>query len=164
MLVVISLVGILWQSRKLKEKEQTWKEGQDTLRVQKVECQAEREGLYMSTCVCLYALMQLQYDLWVCLRLCHPVKQLSWEHGCQRSRHISITVFVLLVNVIQYLPPPHKLTQASLLCFYFDISFDHLLFFSCSFSGTFSATRFFIKTKSSIRHCVCIEKELWFSL
>lgn len=47
--------------------------------------------------MCLYASLLLGYYLWVCLRLCHPVQKLSWERGCQRNRHISITFPLFLV-------------------------------------------------------------------
>lgn len=91
--------------------------------VQNMESQAEKEGF-----VCI-----LTTPEWlVFLRLCHPEQQLSWEHGCQRNRHISITslFFVLLVNVIQYQPSPH--TRIKLL----------VLFWSCLIFLSFFASYF----------------------
>lgn len=122
MLVVIWLVGIL---EMLKEKEQTQKEGWDGLQGRtEIPFWCRKWGVKlrrdcMCVHVCLYASSQLLYDLCVCLRLCHPEKQLSWEHGCQRNRHIStLSLFSVLLLNIQYHSPPH--TQVYF-CFYFDV-------------------------------------------
>lgn len=109
----------------------------------------------------LYASL-LRDDFWVCLRLCHQEQQLSWEHCCQRNRHNSIRVFVLLVNVIQYQPPKtHKFTPVS-------IWFNSVFFFRHSFISYPSQLvlfrahlywvpeqnpRFFIKLMNPCFHC-----------
>lgn len=75
-------------------------------------CKKSGESSWEGGIVCVYVCVFIRAtpDLWICLRLCHPEQQLSWEPGCLRNRHISITrplFFVILVNVIQYHPRPH---------------------------------------------------------
>lgn len=118
---------------KLKGKEQTQEEGWDGLhgRTEILFCakrESSWEGGIERVHVCVYMPPSNSSMTRVCLRLCHQEQQLSWEHSCQRNRHISIIVFVLLVNRIQYHPPSTH-TNRSLLLFLFWLFFSS--FFSC---------------------------------